>query len=538
MGNWDCSCGYCDKSLVVLQDDNQPFLRQFINSTSGKVIIIDTELDGKTLYTPVGTVTNVGCGGTSPATAANVSALLQESSTIGATLSGISEASIANTGSAPGTVLGVTIPPGATVTWKAYTDPVSNEFKSLGSISYNATGTTFLISQTLDYAFSSLFLTFDGATPLAWTGSDYVEQCVRVDSDGTKLAGITEVTAYMAVNYPLHSLNLADGTWIGPVSGPLYVTQGHFITTWETGSSDVDMTFPLAVADEVDITIDWGDGSGLTSIFKAAGAGAPASATHTYPSTSTTYTIKVCGSLPSFQLDVTSDRDRLRSVEAWGSVEMVKANFRDTAANVVVNDVNFPDTLIDLSHMFRDNPIATPNTTLWNVSNVVDMSHMFEDAVSANPDVSNWDVSSVQYMNQMFADTVAADPDVSSWDTSSVTTMGYMFSNALGSTPDVSGFDTSNVTEMNNMFNNAVAANPDVSSWNVANVTDMTDMFSLSNLSTANYDAALIQFNATTAQNNVTLGASGVNYTIATSGAARTNLTSVRLWTITDAGGI
>lgn len=147
MGDWSCSCGYCDKAIIILCDDVGPFLRQFVNTTSGKVIVLDTELDGSTLYTPVGTVGLCDQSSTPPVEV-NVTPILSSSTGVGSTTAGRQSVSIANVGIAAGIVGGVSIAPGAVVSYNAYHDPVSNEFKRLAAIAYDATGTTFLISET------------------------------------------------------------------------------------------------------------------------------------------------------------------------------------------------------------------------------------------------------------------------------------------------------------------------------------------------------------------------------------------------------
>ena len=121
--------------------------------------------------------------------------------------------------------------------------------------------------------------------------------------------------------------------------------------------------------------------------------------------------------------------------------------------------------------------------------------------------------------------------------TSDVTDMTSMFEGATDANPDVSNWDVSKVTDMTSMFEGATDANPDVSNWDVSKVTDMTNLFNSSGLSTANYDAFLINLADNNASvESVTLGATGIYYYSDDAKTARDTLESDRGWTITDGG--
>ena len=126
---------------------------------------------------------------------------------------------------------------------------------------------------------------------------------------------------------------------------------------------------------------------------------------------------------------------------------------------------------------------------------------------------------------------------MSGWDVSKVTNMNSLFVGATSANPNVSSWDVSKVTDMNGMFFNASDANPDMSSWNVSAVTDMGFMFKYSDLSTANYDALLINLaDNNTLVTGVTLGASTIKYSSNDAETAQNTLENDRGWTINDAG--
>lgn len=210
------------------------------------------------------------------------------------------------------------------------------------------------------------------------------------------------------------------------------------------------------------------------------------------------------------------------------------------AANPNVSSWNVSN-VINMSGMFNNADLANPDVSLWNVGAVTDMSSLFRNTAIANPDVSGWDVSNVAIFTSMFSNADSAIPNTSLWITSSATDMRSMFSLSSLTNPDVSGWDVSTVTNFANMFDGSPNANPDVSSWDIQSMTNILQIFRNSGITTANYDQALVQFNAIATLNSIineNMGTVPANFTIATSGAARTNLVGPLGWTITDNGGI
>jgi surface protein len=140
------------------------------------------------------------------------------------------------------------------------------------------------------------------------------------------------------------------------------------------------------------------------------------------------------------------------------------------------------------------------------------------------------------------------DGDISNWDVSNVNSMGVMFFQASQFNQDISNWDVSNVTNMGLMFRSASSFDQNLSSWNIINVNIFTDFLKSVTLSTVNYDALLIGWEATL-QAEYPNG-SGYTPTISidfggsqfTSGGAaetaRTSLINNFSWTIADGGAV
>ena len=304
-----------------------------------------------------------------------------------------------------------------------------------------------------------------------------------------------------------------------------------FRSTWKVPADSKTITLPLVENYNYNFTVDWGDGSPISEIT----AHDDDDKTHTYEAEGD-YNLVIEGTLQAWSFSNAGDKDKILSVESFGDLgyKNLSGAFHGST-NLSAFKGGFTSNVTNMVGMFYRAFNVDPNVSSWDVSNVTNMSEMFRGTTAADPDVSSWDVSNVTDMSEMFRAT-AADPDVSSWDVSSVTDMISMFEGTTGADPDVSSWDVSNVTNMAFMFYDATSANPDVSSWNVSNFTQMINMFDNSALSTANYDALLINLaNNNASVENVVLGASGIKYSSDDAQTARDTLEG-RGWTITDGG--
>lgn len=187
--------------------------------------------------------------------------------------------------------------------------------------------------------------------------------------------------------------------------------------------------------------------------------------------------------------------------------------------------------------MFRDTGAANPDVSGWDVSLVTNMSYMFYNADSATPDTSAWVTTALTNTSYMFMDCALANPDVSGWDVSKVISMIGMFRQADVINPDVSSWVTTALTNADAMFYFSPQANPDVSGWDVTNLTVAASMFNGAALSTVNYDALLIAWEAQAVNSSVPFHAGNATYTGGGAAeTARSSLINTHGWVITDNG--
>ncbi|MDG5815416.1 InlB B-repeat-containing protein [Chitinispirillales bacterium ANBcel5] len=215
----------------------------------------------------------------------------------------------------------------------------------------------------------------------------------------------------------------------------------------------------------VDVTVDWGDGSSET--VSSAG-----NVSHTYDEEGL-YTVSISGNLERFGYFAPTSNpipgyEKLYKVTNFGDLEITSfyAAF-NTARNLKSVPLYIPNSVTNMSYMFRVSSAFNSDIGVWDVSNVTDMSNMFDGASTFDQDIGDWDVSNVTDMSYMFRSSSVFNSDIGAWDVSNVNDMSYMFDRA-------STFDQN------------------IGSWDVSNVTTMVWMFNNVTLSVENYDALLI----------------------------------------------
>ena len=225
------------------------------------------------------------------------------------------------------------------------------------------------------------------------------------------------------------------------------------------------------------------------------------------------------------------------------------------------------------------------NLTGWDVSNITSMFNAFGNCSSFNgrmfvltsntsiienmfsgctvfnnagvTSIEAWDVTGVSDFSQVFNDCRAFNRDISSWDMSGATNLERMFAinNVTGVfNQPIGSWDTSSVQNFNNILGNQTSFNQDISNWDLTAVntigtgayipistsTSSSFQFPIV-LSTANYDAALIAWDADTypSMPSGTWGFGLSQYSAAPSAAATARASLVTKWGgITDGGPV
>jgi surface protein len=374
-----------------------------------------------------------------------------------------------------------------------WTERAGSGSRGWGAITSSTDGTKLVAVVYGGYIYTS---TDGGANWTEQTGAGSGNWAsVASSSDGTKIAagasvGYISTSTDSGLNWTQETTagsrawagiaSSSDGSKLVAVatSGYIYTNVSYdpdeFVTTWKTDnpgvSSSTQITIPTT-GGGYNYNVDWGDGSTSTGIT--------GDTTHTY-STAGTYTVKITGTFPRIYFNNTGDRQKILSVEQWGTNQWTSmANAFYGCSNLEINAIDAPDLSLvsDTSYMFSNATAFNQDISAWDVSNVGNMYGMFQNATSFNQDISSWNVSSATHMYAMFSGATAFNQPLNSWDVSSVVNMYSMFSGATAFNQPLNSWDVSIVGYTNSMFMYATAFNQDISAWNVSSVTDMNNMF-------------------------------------------------------------
>ena len=298
---------------------------------------------------------------------------------------------------------------------------------------------------------------------------------------------------------------------------------------------DSVFVYELGLFGDVDVQVDWGDGTNST--FKSTGKFA-----HTYAA-SGQYTITISGSLTGFgqaydeesseEIFPLAGAEFLKSVDSFGELGIESLSLAFYGSNNLESvPAEIPSTVTSLFGIFAFSTSFDQSLSSWDTSNVTDMSGMFDNASSFDQSLSSWDISNVIDMSYMFFGATSFNQSLSSWDTSNVTGMSYMFTGATSFDQSLSSWDTGKVTGMSYMFAGATSFDQNLGEWNIGFVLSMEGMLDDSALSVGNYDATLIGWENGLKQNNVVLGATGLQFGSLGS-IARESLNCLSGWTFT-----
>ena len=215
---------------------------------------------------------------------------------------------------------------------------------------------------------------------------------------------------------------------------------------------------------------------------------------------------------------------------------MIAMFFGASAFNQPIGNWNV-SAVIYMGSMFQGASAFNQDIGNWSTSSVINMLGMFSSATAFNQNIGNWNTSSVTNMNNMFEGASAFNQSIGNWNTSSVTDMNSMFDGASAFNQDIGNWNTSSVKDMTEMFRSATAFNQDIGNWNVSNVKPFQTLLGMGNMldgtaiSVDNYDSILNGWASQTLNQDVTLGANGLIYSLA-GVPGRDILTSTYQWNI------
>jgi hypothetical protein len=300
-----------------------------------------------------------------------------------------------------------------------------------------------------------------------------------------------------------------------------------FVSTWDTtkaGSASDTIVLPMTAGN----TVHWGDGSSDTTN------------THTYASGGV-YTVTIEGTVNTFRFAASGDRRKILDVSNWGGFDIANDRTFQFCNNldVTATDVPILSSSLSASSLFQTCKLTNVDFSAWDFSLCTSFYLFLFSNTSFSGNVEGIIHSGVTNARQAFTGTPLGNPDLSTWDVSGITNWSECMRGCqLGALTDVSGWVPKG--GMDGAFN----VNPDLEgvgldTWTIGAITNGSNLFANCTLTTANYNAALIAWEAQAPTNAVPINFGSSKYTLGGAAeAARTSLISTYGWTITDGGGI
>jgi len=311
----------------------------------------------------------------------------------------------------------------------------------------------------------------------------------------------------------------------------------QFVFTIDTentssGSSlNTQFMMPLVSGGSYNATVNWGDGSSdtITSYNQQ-------EVTHTYSSAGQ-YEISIEGTLQGWQFNNAGDKLKMLDVKQWGVLDLSTESAFIGCTNLDASATDAPTvSTTSLRTMFKNCTNFNGAIGNWDISTVTRIDQCFFDCSSFNKSLNNWNVGNVTRMDFLFYNCISFDQDLNSWDTSNVTNMSTVFRGCTQFNGDIYSWDTTNVQNMSVMLYDCDLFDQSLAAWNIENVTNFTSfMQNASGLSTSNYDATLIAWQAGGHDNDISINFGGSQFT-ESAYAARFSLIEDDGWTIVDGG--
>jgi surface protein len=260
---------------------------------------------------------------------------------------------------------------------------------------------------------------------------------------------------------------LLVGAPVPPVDAAPAAGGGRFVTTWTGG------TATLCLYGDVDVTIDWGDGTAPQQVTGSRDPASVGPVTHTFSGSASSRQVTTTGTFERLGCpDTPGALAGLVSVDEWGATGTTDLSSAFFGTHELRTVAEPPGTVTDMSEMFAVSAFNQPIGG-WDTTGVTDMRSMFSNS-SFNQPIGAWDTSSVTDLGRMFLNSPFNQP-IGGWDTSSVTDLDLTFSSSPFNQP-LGSWDTSSVTNMSSTFEYS-SFNQPLDAWSTANVTDMSWMF-------------------------------------------------------------
>jgi uncharacterized protein YjbI with pentapeptide repeats len=187
---------------------------------------------------------------------------------------------------------------------------------------------------------------------------------------------------------------------------------------------------------------------------------------------------------------------------------------------------------------FRNANLINVDFSGWDFSICTNFTFFVNNGMTGGS-ISGIIHAGVTTLSQSFKGSILGDQDLSTWVVTNITNWNETFQNAnLGANTDVSNWIVQGGLVRTFQGNTLFEGNG-LPTWNIVGITSTNNPFSNTNITTVNYDALLVAWEAQAPPNAIGINFGSAQYTIGSAAdTARTSLITTYGWTITDGGGI
>jgi len=299
-----------------------------------------------------------------------------------------------------------------------------------------------------------------------------------------------------------------------------------FVSTWDTtqaGSASDTIVLPMTAGN----TVDWGDGT-INTLN-----------THTY-AVGGIYIVTISGAITTFRFAGAGDYRKIIDISNWGSFDIASDRIFQNCANLNITATDKPllSSVNSAVATFRNANLINVDFSGWDFSICTNFTFFVNNGMSGGS-ISGIIHAGVTTLSQSFKGSILGDQDLSTWVVTNITNWNETFQNAnLGANTDVSNWIVQGGLVRTFQGNTLFEGNG-LPTWNIVGITSTNNPFSNTNITTVNYDALLVAWEAQAPPNAIGINFGSAQYTIGSAAdTARTSLITTYGWTITDGGGI
>ncbi|MFK8012908.1 MAG: BspA family leucine-rich repeat surface protein, partial [Marinicellaceae bacterium] len=185
--------------------------------------------------------------------------------------------------------------------------------------------------------------------------------------------------------------------------GVLSAPEDDFLTKWKTDNPGASNSTSIRIPTQGGgymYDVDWNNDGNFDDL------NVTGSINHDY-GVAGEYTVRIKGSFPRIYFNNVDDKEKIISIEQWGTgqwTSMLRAFYG--AVNLVNNASDTPDLSMatNMNSIFRGSiPLTTGNANWdWDTSTITNMGAAFSNVTSFDIDIGNWNVESVSNFSFMF----------------------------------------------------------------------------------------------------------------------------------------